>query len=152
LKDPSTWVHGRVIATLGDIFCYDSHAGIRERRYDILPYDLFYFWEEYQSRNTSDQDFWRTSCGLEKTVSPIECRAWLAPVLLNSHWHLLTFDWIDLEVRIYDSFAASPPNLRLTAFGASLRGFAMESLNLGKKEWLIVPEQVHSHHCGLFRL
>ena len=103
-------------------------------------------------RNTSIQDFWHTSSDLKKVVSPIECRAWLALVLLNSHWHLLTFDWIDSEIRIYDSFAKSPPNPRLIAFGTSLLGFTLESFNLGKQPWRIVFEQVCSHCCGLFIL
>ena len=146
LKNPSTWVHGRVIATLGDTFCHNAHAEIRERRYDTLPCDLFLFWEEYQKRNTSVQDFWLTCSDLKRAVSPHECRVWLVPVLLDSHWHLLVFDWIDSELRVFDSFATNPPNLRLIAFGESLQGFAVESFNLCRQEWRVVPEQVRSHH------
>ena len=45
LRIPRSWVHGQVISTLGDTFCYPSRSKPRHEQYDVLPTNLFDLWK-----------------------------------------------------------------------------------------------------------
>ena len=47
LGRPRTWLHGQVVSTLGDTFCFTPHLKPRHERYNILPTDLFELWNLY---------------------------------------------------------------------------------------------------------
>lgn len=145
LIDREAWVHGAVINTLGEFFCYSSRSQCRARRYEILPTWLFDWWKNSTKDQTAAQDCWRShSACFKEVASPAECHAWLVPVLLNSHWYLLALDWIVCQVQIYDSLAMrgeSPPS-QLTNFAIALLAYAHEDFDLGHQKWFIIPEQV----------
>ena len=89
----------------------------------------------------------------EQAASLLECCAWLVPVLLEHHWYLLEFNWIDTHLQIYDSLATSePPHLHLVEFGTALLDFIAEKFKLENYDWTVVPEQVSSFHHSLTRL
>ena len=148
---PKTWIHGQVISTLGDTFCITSRSKPRHEHYDILPTDLLETWNLHMGGNRLS----RTSLSIhfKQAASPLECRAWLVPVLLESHWYLLELDWIDRVLRIYDSLAANETSTHptLVDFGGELVDFITEDLELEKTDWDMVPEQVSGFHCGLTR-
>ena len=147
LTDREAWVHGTVINTLGDFFCYSSRSQCRARRYEILPTWLFDWWENPTKDQTAAQDCRRSySASFKQVGSPVECHAWLIPVLFNGHWYLLALDWIECQVRIYDSLAMcdEPPPLQLAEFSRTLVDYANEDFDLGHQRWLIIPEQVCS--------
>jgi hypothetical protein len=92
------------------------------------------------------------SIHFKQAASPLECGAWLIPVLLESHWYLLELDWIDNDLRIYDSLATSKiPHPSLVRFGGALVDLITEDLKLEDNDWDTVPEQVSGFHCGLTR-
>jgi hypothetical protein len=103
LGTPRTWVHGQVISTLGDTFCYTSHSKPRHERYEVLPTNLFDLWNSSMEGHIASRTC--LSFHFKQAMSPSECRAWLIPVLLEHHWYLLAFDWKDRAIRIYDSLA-----------------------------------------------
>lgn len=145
LIDREAWVHGTVINTLGDFFCYGSRSQCRARRYEILPSWLFDCWSNSTKDQTASQNCRRNhSASFKEVASPVECRAWLVPALLNNHWYLLALDWIDCQVRIYDSLATcnKPPPSQLAGFGTALVTYANQDFDLGHQEWAIIPEQV----------
>jgi hypothetical protein len=147
LIDREAWVHGAVINTLGDFFCYSSRSQRRARRYEILPTWLFDLWGNSTKDQTAAQDCRRShSACFKEVASPVECHAWLVPALLNDHWYLLALDWIDCRVRIYDSLARRnvPPPSQLAKFGTALVAYAHEDFDLGDQKWVIIPEQVRS--------
>ena len=45
LIDRGAWVHGAVINTLSDFFCYSSYSKPREQRFEILSTHLFHWWD-----------------------------------------------------------------------------------------------------------
>jgi hypothetical protein len=148
LIDRDAWVHGAVINTLGDLFCYGSRSQCRERRYEILPTWLFHWWMTPPTNQTVPQDLRRSySACFQEVASPVKCRVWLVPALLDNHWYLLSLDWIDCRIRIYDSLATykNQPPSQLAKFGTMLVTYVYEDSGLGHQEWLIIPEQV----CGL---
>jgi hypothetical protein len=64
-------------------------------------------------------------------------------MLLESHWYLLELDWIDRDLRVYDSLATSKiPHSSLVEFGGALVDLITEDLNLECNDWDMVPEQV----------
>jgi len=150
LGTPKSWIHGQVISTLGDAFCYISRSKPRHERYDILPTDLFETWNSYMRGHSASRT--NLSSLFQQAASPLECRAWLVPVLHESHWYLLVFDWIVSDLSIYDSLASSkiPPS-RLVEFGGALLDLITKDLNLEDSDWDTVPEQVSDFNCGLTR-
>ena len=145
LINRGAWVHGAVINTLGDLFCYGSRSQCRAWRYEILPSWLFECWNNSTKDQTAAQDCRRAhSDSFKKVASPVECRAWLVPVLLESHWYLLSLDWMDHRVRIYDSLATrnEPPPSQLEDFGIDLVKYADQDFDLGDQSWGIIAEQV----------
>jgi hypothetical protein len=80
------------------------------------------------------------------------CYMWLIPVLLEDHWYLLTFNWIDCELHIYDLLAMSKtPKPSLVKFGGALLNLIAEDFELEDCNWNVVPEQVNCFHCSLTR-
>jgi hypothetical protein len=150
LGTPRSWIHGQVIATLGDTFCYPSRSGPRHGQYEILPTDLFDLWNSYMGGHSAS---WASlSFHFKQAASPFKCRAWLIPVLLEDHWYLLAFDWIDRELHIYDSLATSKtPKQSLVKFGGALLNLIAEDFELEDCDWNVVPEQVGCFHCSLTR-
>ena len=146
LIDRGAWVHGAVINTIGDFFCYGSRSQCRLRRYEILPTWLFEWWKSPRKDEAAAQKYRRgyLDC-FKQAASLVECRAWLVPILHNEHWYLLALDWEDSRIRIYDSLAmGNEPPSQLVAFGRTLVSFAHEDFNLEDKEWFIIPELVRS--------
>ena len=145
---PKTWIHGQVISTLGDTFCITSRLKPRHEYYDILPTDLFETWNSYVGGHSTSRT--TLSFHFEQAASLLECGAWLVPVLLESHWYLLELDWIDSNLRIYDSLATSEtPHLSLKKFGGALVDLITEDLKLEDNDWDMVPEQASGFHCDL---
>jgi hypothetical protein len=150
LGTPRSWIHGQVIATLGDTFCYPSRSGPRHGQYEILPTDLFDLWNSYMGGHSASRA--SLSFHFKQAASPFKCRAWLIPVLLEDHWYLLAFDWIDRELHIYDSLATSKtPKQSLVKFGGALLNLIAEDFELEDCDWNVVPEQVGCFHCSLTR-
>ena len=142
---PRTWIHGQVISTLGDTFCYDSRSKPRHEHYEILPTNLFDLWTSSVEGHIASRTC--LSSYFKQAASPFECRAWLIPVLLEHHWYLLAFDWIDRNLRIHDSLATNKtPHPRLVEFGGALLHLIAEDFELEDHEWNVVPEQVSSFH------
>lgn len=147
---PTTWVHGQVISTLGDAFCYASRSKPRHEHYDILPTDLFDMWNLSIGGHLASRAY--LSHHFKQAASPHECRAWLVPVLLESHWYLLVLDWVASELRIYDSLATGKiSDSRLVEFGGALLDLITEDLKLEHDDWYTVSEQVSGFHCRLTR-
>ena len=147
---PRTWIHGQVISTLGDYFCYTSRSKPRHQRYDILPTDLFETWNSFMGGNSTSRT--NLSSHFKQAASPLECHAWLVPVLLEHHWYLLVLDWKASELLIYDSLATSKiPHQKLVEFGGALVDLITEDFKLEENDWDIVPEFVSGFHCGLTR-
>lgn len=149
---PETWLHGQVISTLGDTFCHISRSKPRQEQYEILPTNLLDLWDSSMEGHASS----RTSLSWHfmQAVSPSACRAWLIPVLLEHHWYLLAFDWVDCAISVYDSLAASKiPHRRLSKFAAALLLLIAKDrdLDLTDQTWNILPEQVSSSHYNLIR-
>ena len=147
LINQKVWVHGAVINTLGDFFCYTSCSQCRARCYKFLPTMLFDLWND----STKDQAAAEASrCShsacFKEVASLGECHAWLVPILLNNHWYLLALDWVDCWVRVYDSLAAHDEQLplQLTKFSMALVAYTHEDFDLGEQRWFVIPEQVHS--------
>ena len=149
LGRPTTWVHGRVISTLGDYFCYTSRLKPRHAHYEILPTDLFELWNSYKGGHTASRTCF--SHHFKQAASPSKCRAWLVPVLIEHHWYLLGIDWIDGVVRIYDSIASSENHKYLFEFCTELLNFIAEDLKLNSYDWRLFPETVSSFHRSLIR-
>ena len=147
LGTPRTWVHGQVISTLGDMFCYPSHSKPRNQRYETLPTNLFDLWNSSMEGHIASRTC--LSFHFKQVVSPLECRAWLIPVLLEHHWYLLEFNWIDHAIHIYDSFAIPQP--RLVGFGEALLNLIAEDFELIDQDWNIVPEQVSGVYYSVTR-
>ncbi len=149
LGRPKTWVHGRVISTLGDYFCSTSHKKPRHQHYEILPTNLFELWKSYKSGHTASRACF--SHHFNQVASPSEGHAWLVPVLLKHHWYLLEIDWIVGDFRIYDSLAMSKTHQCLFEFGTALLKFITEDFILNSYDWAVVPEQVSGSHSSLTR-
>jgi len=141
------WIQGQVISTLGDTFCHTARSKPRPKRYEVLPTDLLELWK----LSIGGQIASRTSLSVyfNHAASPFECRAWLVPVLLIDHWYLLIFDWIDHEVRIYDSLSTSKVPPRLVEFGRALLSLIEKEFQLGNCDWNIVPQMVGGFHRSL---
>jgi len=147
---PGTWIHGQVISTLGDTFCYTSRSKPRHEHYEILPTNLFELWNSSMEGHIASRTC--LSFHFKQAASPFECRAWLIPVLLEHHWYLLGFNWIDRVFRIYDSLAVNKiPHPRLVEFGGALLNLIAEDFELEDHDWGVVPEQVSSFHSSLPR-
>ena len=147
---PRTWLHGQVISTLGDTFCYPSRSQPRNAHYDILPTDLLDLCDSYMRGHTASRAC--LSFHFKQAASPFECRAWLVPVLLEHHWYLLVLDWVDFDIRIYDSLATSMiPHPRLVKFGEVLLTLISEDFDLRDSDWNVVPESVSGFHRSLTR-
>lgn len=153
-----TWVHGQIISTLGDSFCYHSRLKRRDGRYDILPTDLFEWWNFYKGDETGLQTC--LSYHFKRAASPSVCRAWLVPVLLANHWYLLAFDWIAHKLYIYDSLAKSKEHETdvekkhrdsLIGFGSALLHCSTEEFDLEDCQWSVVPEQASDFFHSLTR-
>ena len=150
LAMPRTWIHGQVISTLGDTFCHASRSKPRHEYYDILPTDLFEMWNSYIGGHIPLRTY--LSFHFKRAASPFECRAWLVPVLLEHHWYLLAFDWIDRDLCIYDSLATRKiAHSRLVKFGQALLHLITEDFKMEDCDWNVVPEQVSSFHRSLTR-
>jgi len=79
----------------------------------------------------------------KQAASPFKCRSWLVPVLLEHHWYLLALDWMDGQLRIYDSLATSKiPHPHLVEFGEMLLNLISEDLELPDYNWNVAPESV----------
>ena len=147
LVNREAWVHGAVINTLGDLFCYSSRSQCRAQRYEILPTWLFDWWKNPPKDQPATEDCRRSySASFKEVASPVESHAWLVPALLNDHWYLLALDWMECQVCIYDSLARcdEPPPSELTKFATTLVAYVHEDFDLGHQEWLIIPERVRS--------
>ena len=149
LGSPGTWIHGQVISTLGDVFCFTPDLKPRHEHYVTLPTNLFELWNSYIGGHIASQT--SLSFHFKQAASLLECRAWLVPVLLEHHWYLLAFDWIDSDLHIYDSFAMNP-HPRLVEFGIALLDIIAEDVKLENYDWNVVPEQVSSFHRSSTRL
>ena len=147
LGTPMTWVHGQVISTLGDTFCHTSHSKPKHECYEMLPTNLFDLWTSSMAGDIVSRTC--LSSHFKHTKDPTECRAWLIPVLLEYHWYLLEFDWIDCVVRILDSLAMNRSDL--VDFGSGLLNLIAEDCNLTHRSWNVIPEQVSSFHGSLTR-
>jgi len=142
---PRKWVPGQVISTLGDAFCHLLRSKPRNERYEVLYTDLFGLWGSSKPRSSISFYF-------KQIVSPFKCRAWLIPMLLEHHWYLLAFDWIDLAIHIYDSLAMSKiPDQCLVKFGHRLAKLIEEYFGLESHDWNVIPEKVSGCHLGLAR-
>jgi hypothetical protein len=147
---PRSWIHSQVISTLGDTFCYPSCSKPRHKQYEILPTDLFNLWNSSMEGHLTSQA--SLSFHFKQAASPLKCCVWLIPVLLEDHWYLLAFDWIDRNLCIYDSLAANKtPKPSLVGFGGALLNLIAEDFELEDCDWNIIPEQVSSFHCSLTR-
>ena len=147
---PRTWVHGQVISTLGDTFCYPSRSKPRHEQYDILPTHLFDLWNQHKGDHTELRTC--LSYHFKQATSPLECRAWLVPVLLQSHWYLLALDWIHHKLHVYDSLATNKvANQSLVRFGSGLLKLITEDLDMEECIWEVVPEQVSNFHRSFTR-
>ena len=145
---PTTWLHGQVISTLGDTFCYTSRSKPRNEKYDILPTNLFDLWKSYVGGHIASRTC--LSRHFKEAASPFECRAWLVPVLLKQHWYLLAFDWIDSALHIYDSLARSKnPHPSLVEFGGALLHLITEDFAMEDCDWNVVSEQASGFHRRL---
>jgi hypothetical protein len=71
---PRSWIHGQVIATLGDTFCYPSCLGPRHGQYKILPMDLFDLWNSYMGGHTTSQA--SLSFHFKQAASLFKCCVW----------------------------------------------------------------------------
>ena len=150
LGKPRTWVHGQVISTLGDAFCYPTRSKPRHEHYDVLPTHLFELWNSYKENDTRLRA--DLSCHFKRAASPFDCRAWLVPVLLEYHWYLLVFDWIDYKLHIYNSLATSrAPHSSLVDFGLALLQLITEEFDMGECEFDVMPEQVSNFHHRVTR-
>jgi hypothetical protein len=147
---PRSWIHSQVITTLGNTFCYTSRSKPRHEQYKILPTNLFNLWNSSMEGHIAS---WASlSFHFKQAVSPFKCRAWLIPVLLEDHWYLLAFDWIDHALCIYDSLAMNrSPKPSLVKFGGELLNLIAEDFELEDYDWTVIPEQVSSFHCSLTR-
>ena len=148
LGTPRSWLHGQVISTLGDTFCHTSRSKPMHKRYETLPTDLFDLWDSFTKGHSAS----RTSLTFhfKQATTPLDCRAWLVPVLLEHHWYLLTFDWVDCFIRISDSLATNQiPHPRLAEFGNSLVKLISNDLNLAEQELVLIPELVSGFYYGL---
>jgi len=147
---PKTWIHGQVISTLGDTFCYTSRSKPRHEHYEVLPTNLFDLWSSFIEGHIASRA--SLSFHFKRAVSPLECRAWLVPVLLEHHWYLVAFDWIDCKLRTYDSLATDKtPHSSLVEFGSALLDLIAEDFELEGYDWGVDPEQVSSFHHRLTR-
>ncbi len=147
---PKTWIHGQVISTLGDYFCYTSCSKPRHQCYNILPTDLFKTWNSFMGGNNTSQTY--LSSHFKQAASPLECCAWLVPVLLEHHWYLLVLNWKASELVIYNSLATSKnPHQKLVEFGGVLLDLIIEDFKLEENDWDTVPELVSGFHCSLTR-
>jgi len=73
-------------------------------------------------------------------------------MLLEHHWYLLAFDWIDLAICIYNSLAMSKiPDQHLVEFGRGLARLIEEYFGLESHDWNVIPEKVSGCHLGLAR-
>jgi len=69
------------------------------------------------------------------------------PVLFEHHWYLLAFDWVDCQIRIYDSFSVGGPSLLpLIQFGQAFVSIVSEYYSFKDLDWTFLPEQV----CDFF--
>jgi hypothetical protein len=146
LIDREAWVHGAVINTLGDLFCYGSYSKPIGQRFEILSTHLFHWWETGAQGCRINH-----SACFKGVASPLECRAWLVPILFKHHWYLLVVDWIDHELRIHDSLATlgvGPPS-RLVEYGAVLMGYVNEDFGVECQGWPVIPDQVRYFRCIL---
>jgi hypothetical protein len=151
LGTPRSWIHGQVISTLGDTFCYASHSKPRHERYEMLATNLFELWGLYTKGHQASQTC--LSSHFEQAASPLDCRAWLIPVLLEQHWYLLTFDWVDHAIRICDSLATNEiPHPSLVNFSSDLLALIANDFELPDQDLEIVPEHVSSfnHRFTIF--
>ena len=147
---PKTWLHGQVISTLSDTFCYTSRSKPRHAHYDIMPTDLLELCDSYKNGHTASRAC--LSFHFKRAASPFKCCAWLVPVLLEHHWYLLVLDWVDVRLRIYDSLATSMiPHPRLVQFSEVLLTFISEDFELRDCNWNVVPESVSDFHRSLTR-
>lgn len=145
LGTPRSWLHGQVISTLGDTFCSTSRSRPKHERYEMLPTDLFDLWDASTKGHTASRAC--LSSHFKQATSPFDCRAWLIPVLLEHHWYLLIFDWVDYAIRICDSLARNQvPHSRLVEFGTALLNLIAEDFDLADQDWDVIPEQVSSFH------
>ena len=147
---PRSWLHGQVISTLGDVFCHISRSKPRHERYDVLPTNMFDLWNLSKEGHIPSQTC--LSFHFKQAVSPLECRAWLIPVLFEHHWYLFVFDWIDCAIRIHDSLATNrnPPQ-PLIKFGTALLNLIAEDFEFTDQNWDVFPEEVSNFHCSLTR-
>ncbi len=138
---PETWLHGQVISTLGNTFCYSSCSKPRHAHYDILPTHLLELCDSYMKGHIASQTC--LSFHFKQATSLFECCTWLVPVLLEHHWYLLALDWMDSQLRIYDSLATSKiPHPHLVGFGEMLLNLISEDLELPDYNWNVAPESV----------
>jgi len=145
-----TWIQGQVITTLGDTFClHAARSNPGPKRYEVLPTNLLNLWKSSIEGHVPS----RTSISVhfKQAASPVECRAWLIPVLLVDHWYLLIFDWNDHEVRVYDSLSTSKVPHRLVEFSRALLSFIEMDLQLGNCDWNVVPQKVGGFHRSLVK-
>ena len=147
LGKPMTWVHGQVISTLGDTFCRTSHTKPKHERYEMLPTNLFDLWNSFMAGDIASRTW--LSSHFKHAMDPTECHAWLIPVLLEYHWYLLEFDWIECAIRISDSLAMN--GALLVEFGCALLNLIAEDLKITHRSWNVIPEQVGSFHGSLTR-
>ena len=143
LAMPRSWIHGQVISTLGDAFCYTSRSKPRHERYEILPTNLLDLWDSFTKGHIPSRAC--LSSHFKQAISPLHCRAWLIPVLLEHHWYLLTFDWVEHAIRVCNSLATNEIlHPRLKEFSESLLYFIVEDFDLEDQDWGVFPEDVSS--------
>jgi len=145
LRKPKSWVHGAVISTLGDTFCYTTRSKLRHQHYDILPTYIYGLWQDWVESGTENL---RSILSYTRACThPSGCRAWLVPVLMENHWYLLAFDWVDCKIRVYDSLSVSgPPLSPLIQFSLAFVHVVYEDSGLKHVDWRVLPEEV----CSFF--
>ena len=145
LRKPKSWVHGAVINTLGDTFCYTTCSKLRHQHYDILPTHIYDLWQESIKSGTEKPG--SILSYIKACTNPSGLRAWFVPILMEHHWYLLAFDWVDCKIRVYDSFSViGPPLLPLIEFGLAFVCIVYEYFGLKAPNWEFLPEEV----CGFF--
>ena len=145
LRKPKSWLHGAVINTLGDTFCYTTRSKRRHQRYNILPTHLYNLWGESIKSGTEKPG--SILPYIRACAHPSELRSWFVPILMEHHWYLLAFDWVDCKIHAYDSFSVSgPPLSPLIEFGMAFVCIVYEDFGLKTPDWEFHPEKV----CGFF--
>jgi hypothetical protein len=150
LNNPTSWLHGQVVGALGDKYCYDTWSKSRDQVYEIIATETMELWTIVEKKNQYSNSARKALTSLlQAAKSPLECRAWLVPVLEGFHWYLLVLDWFTCTIGICDSYGfRKGPDSHLSRLGRALVMYAQQDLVLDISDtWSTVSEQV-GHQIG----